>query len=258
MAERVQRGWSTIIFGQITRLPHRPNNTTPSAAAIKLKRGFRAISCNCPLSCRKEAAGPLRSISPMSKSSSLRFPPCGRQSEGPSSPWHRRGEEALREPAQTALAWRRRVRPGFHLGPAASHVSPDTQQVLPTRSPPHRIGSREFTAALGLRSSRSFMARRADTYSCSIMHSDSDVGIVAVEWFRCVPCSAGVPSFDSCQEVRSHIIGASVLVTPCDELRSRRQTVAETRDFCPIMKKNYLSYECRLQKMMMLYLVYCH
>lgn len=58
----------------------------------------------------------------------------------------------------------------------------------------HDIGSYEFMFILGLWLSQSFMAHRADTYSCSIMHSASDVGIVVVEWLRCVPCNTGVPS----------------------------------------------------------------
>lgn len=125
--------------------------------------------------------------------------------------------EALRKLAQIVLMWRDHVCRAF---------IPDTRRrmFLPTHSRcfphPHCISSHEFTAALGLRSSWSFMARRADTYSCSIMHSASDVGIVAVEWFRCVPCNVGVPFFDSCQELRSHVTRASALITPRGELTS--------------------------------------
>lgn len=102
------------------------------------------------------------------------------------------------------------------------------------------------------------------------MHSASDVGIVAVEWFRCVPCNVGVPSFDSCQELRSHVTRASALIAPRGELTSSNgssNTLKHhlllffdefTMNFCPKMKKNDRFYECMFLKMMMLCLVYCH
>lgn len=132
--------------------------------------------------------------------------------------------EALRKLAQIVLTWRNHVCRSFIPDTRRRMFLPTHSRCFPPPPPlpqtPHRISSHEFTAALGLRSSWSFTARRADTYSCSIMHSASDVGIVAVEWFRCVPCNVGVPSFDSCQELRSHVTRASALITPCGELTS--------------------------------------
>lgn len=212
--------------------------------------------CNCPLSLCKEAAGLLRSISERLNPPRLAFPPCGRRAR--SRRLHGTGARrklfgSSSEARSNCPNVAQSRLPSFHPGHAASHVSPDAQQVLPS-PPPHRISSHEFTAALGLRSSWSFMARRADTYSCSIMHSASDVGIVAVEWFRCVPCNVGVPSFDSCQELRSHVTRASALITPRGELTSSNgssNTLKHhlffvflfqdefTMNSCPKLKKNY-------------------
>lgn len=161
---------------------------------LNWKEAFGPILCNCPLSSRKEAAGLLRSISERLNPPRLALPRTEEERDaGVSMAAARGSSEALRKLAQIVLTWCDCVRRAFIKDARGRMFPPTYCRCLPTT--PH--ASYQFAWVHGgLRSGWSFMARRADTYSCSIMHSASDVGIVAVEWFRCVPCNVGIPSFD--------------------------------------------------------------